>query len=125
MTWVVPKTLHAEVGGDPGPWHRHLKTAWRASITDARDMRLPRNPKATYLADPHSSDEHAKIIAYWAPIFQLLVFGLGWPRPDVGLARWRERGYNQEDPILRTVLRWWGKEGVVDLIAWAQSRGGL
>lgn len=125
MAWNMPAAIHAELRGDGGPWERHLKAAWRASITEARDVPLPRDPSQGYATNPQSPDWHAKVIAYWAPMLQLLVFGLGWPRPDIGLARWRERGYPDQHPILRTVLRWWGKDGVEDFLAWAQARDGF
>jgi hypothetical protein len=125
MTWNVPAALHAEIGGDPGPWHRHVKSAWQASITKTSGVRLPRDPGLEYINNPTSGSTHAKVISYWSPLLQLLVFGLGWARPDAGLLRWREMGYPQSDPILRTVLRWWGTEGVLDFLGWAQARNGF
>lgn len=47
------------------------------------------------------------------------MFGLGWTRPDIGLARWREMEYPHKEPILDLVLQWWGPERVEDYLAWA------
>ena len=55
---------------------------------------------------------------WWAPLLQLLLFGLGWVRPDLGLARWLDGGQPDDDPVLRTVKRWWGPY-VADLLTWA------
>ena len=81
--------------GDQGPWVRHI---------DA---------------------DHDERIAYWAPLLQLLVYGLGWTRPDIGLATWLSKGCPVVDPVLRVVNDWWGQDGVIDVIAWAGVKGGV
>ncbi|MDH2415809.1 hypothetical protein [Nocardioides sp. CER19] len=112
MGWEVSPPLAAELG-DNGPWVWHLKDAWHACTTDAREVHRPRKPALGV------ADWHGRFIAYWTPMFQPLLFGLGWTRPDVGLARWRDMGYPALDPILNAALRWWGKSGIEDLLAWA------
>jgi hypothetical protein len=57
-------------------------------------------------------------LAYWGPLLQLLVFGLGWRRPDLGLERWHDLGQPTDDPILAVVNRWWGRH-MPDVLAWA------
>jgi hypothetical protein len=112
MRWNVSPALAGEVGED-GPWAWYLKDAWQACATDSPEIHTHRQPKVGV------DDWHAKAIAYWAPMFHPLIFGLGWSRPDIGLLRWRDMGYPAVDPILGAVLRWWGKDRVEDLLAWA------
>ena len=107
----------AAVMGDQGPWIRHVAAAWQAAATDAADRPTPVRPGLDAELDER--------IAYWAPLLHLLVFGLGWTRPDLGLAQWLERRRPLDEPILRVVDRWWGQEGVLDFLAWAASNGGV
>ena len=106
-----------KVMGDQGPWIRYVATAWQAAATEAPDVPVPTRP-----ARDAEHDEH---IAYWAPLLHLLVYGLGWPRPDLGLANWRDRRWPLENPILRVVHRWWGEDGVLDFLAWLAMNGGI
>jgi hypothetical protein len=111
--------------GDEGPWIRHLQLAWHAANLPAGvAIPLPPDPteamtryKATGAGDLDRL--HADVLAYWTPLLHLLCFGLGWSRPDLGLARWVERGAPTDDPILCLVARWWGPERVNDFLAWA------
>lgn len=113
--------------GDQGPWVRHLALAWQAANMPAGlNIPLPPDPTAAYarLDLPGSSEwsrSHEDVIAYWAPLLHLLSFGLGWARPDLGLARWLEEGAPTADPVLRVVHRWWGPERVTDFLAWAAT----
>ncbi|KQP66922.1 hypothetical protein ASF47_04235 [Nocardioides sp. Leaf285] len=62
-------------------------------------------------------------MAYWAPLLHLLHFGLGWTRPDRGLAAWIALGCPTDDPVLAVVSRWWPRERLEDFLAYAgQSR---
>ena len=65
---------------------------------------------------------HAYRIAWWAPLLHLLLYGLGWPRPDQGLQRWDRLGRPNSDPILTTVERWWGSE-LEGFLAWCAVSG--
>ncbi|MFD1535295.1 hypothetical protein [Pseudonocardia aurantiaca] len=51
-------------------------------------------------------------------MLQVLLFGCGWPRPDLGLARWLDAGRPSTDARLALVDRWWGAD-VVELVAWS------
>lgn len=116
-----PAALFDELG-TYAPYTLHLKRAWRASVTEAGDVPLPRRPKPALEPWPFKPTHAAwKSFAWWETPIQLLVFGLGWCSPDVGLWRWRRMGYPTHDPILRTALAWWGPDGVVDVLAWAQE----
>lgn len=122
MGWLIDKALHEQIGGDPGPWHRYVKTLWQAASDPAK--RLPSVSRGRYsTADKHHDEAaHAQNIAYYAPVFQLLHFGLGWTDVAAGLARWRAQGYPPFDPVLGVVHRWWGEDGVLDVLAWAAWR---
>lgn len=103
--------------GDQGPWIRHVAQAWQAAATDAPDTPIPSRPAPEAQHDAH--------IAYWTPVLHLLIFGLGWTRPDLGLAAWRARRWPLDDPILRVVHRWWGEDGVLDILAWFAMNEGI
>lgn len=103
--------------GDQGPWIRHLGAAWQAAAVETPDVDTPSSPAITT-----SLDER---IAYWAPVLHLLIFGLGWQRPDLGLQSWRRNGWPLENQVLRVVHRWWGEDRVLDLLAWMAMNGGL
>lgn len=112
MRWSVSPSLAGEMADD-GPWVWYLKDAWHACATDSVEVHTHRQPKIG------GEDWHAKFIAYWTPMFHPLIFGLGWSRPDIGLLRWRDMGYPALDPILGATLRWWSKERIEDVLAWA------
>lgn len=128
-TWTdwTSSTQARQVFGDQGPWVRHLALAWHAAnVPPGLDVPLPLDPtteiarcKADGIGDLDRL--HGDLIAYWAPLLHLLCFGLGWSRADLGLARWLERGAPTEDPLLRVVDRWWGRERVLDFVAWAAT----
>lgn len=104
-----------------GPWVRHLDMAWRAAadIDGAHLLPDPPGRKPVGYDGPYSPWKDATI-AWWAPLFHLVFFGLGWPRPDAGLARWFAAGRPTDDPILRVIDRWYG-DAVQDFIAWAST----
>jgi hypothetical protein len=100
--------------GDVGPWVWWLPLAGR-SIADRDDGRS--FPPAPPLRDADFNDAHAYRIAWWSPLLHLLMFGAGWPRPDIGLQRWIRLGRPVDDPLLATVERWWGSE-LDDFLVW-------
>lgn len=103
--------------GDAGPWIWYLPLAWQAAAARTSATPIPSRPL------PGAA--HEDVIAFWGPLLHLLIYGLGWRRPDAGLATWRAHGWPVDDPILRTVERWWGHDGVLDVLAWAAVRGSL
>lgn len=112
MRWDRSTKLAAELG-ESGPWVWYLKDAWHACASDAPEAHLHQRPSVG------TNDWRAKAIAFWTPMFHPLVFGLGWTRPDLGLARWRDVGFAPLDPVLVAALRWWRKDGIESLLAWA------
>lgn len=109
---------------DSGPWVWWLPLAWRAATDPLGAHPLPPPPGPLRWEDKDGPHSHAYTIAWWAPLLHLLFFGLGWVQPDLGLARWLDGGQSDDDPVLRTVKRWWGPY-VADLLAWAGGPGKL
>jgi hypothetical protein len=110
----------AAVMGDEGPWIRNLALAWQLTTSGAPHLHPPPDPTGEFLRS--GFDRHAELIAFWAPLAHLLIFGLGWRRPDYGLARWRDLGFSRKDPILDVVFAWWGPERIADYLAWAAAK---
>lgn len=115
--------------GESGAWSRWLPRAWTA-VADHHGAHPP-PPLPTRMGgrrnaeerDPRTSQAggtHEDLLAYWVPLLHLLVFGLGWVRPDLGLERWIQQGRPTQDPVLAVVERWWGPH-VEDLLAWASD----
>lgn len=69
-------------------------------------MTVPTDPTRDFRID--SSGYHGQWLAFWAPLFQLTHFGLGWTRTDVGLSQWMALGRPTDDPVLALIERWWG-----------------
>ncbi len=90
--------------GDCGPWVDHLSAVWQA-CSGAHLAFEP--PFATSLQG--SALGRGEVGAsVWSPLMHLLMFGLGWSRPDRGLARWDRAGRSVDDPVLAVVRGWWG-----------------
>jgi hypothetical protein len=108
---------HSDIAsGDQGPWGAWIPRAWHAVADPAGRHLAP--PEPVLMTDPDAGLDlyHAELIAYWGPLLHLLVFGLGWGRPDLGLERWQKRGRPVDDPVLAVVNRWWGRY-VPDILA--------
>lgn len=110
--------------GDTGPWVRHVARAWQAVASHQLDLTPPKDPTAAFVraregATPDLSERRDELIAYWSPLLHLLCFGLGWTRPDRGLARWMELGSPIDDAVLAVVHRWWPHERLTEFLAFA------
>lgn len=99
--------------GDNDPWNRHLATAWRACAEPGLGD-YPHCPRQRVHGDGSSFEAH---IAFFAPLLHLLMYGIGWSRPALGLARWIEQDRPTDEPVLAVVDRWWGRE-VDSFVAW-------
>ncbi len=98
---------------------RWLPQAWAAGAKG-----IPPAPANRVPATGQREQAAEEMLAFWAPLFHLLTWGLGWIRPDIGLAEWRRRG-SASDPLLDLVARWWTPEELNDFLAWAQASGAL
>lgn len=111
MNWDLEPRAEAVLGNE-GPWGRHLALAWRACAEPALAGALPPEP-----TPDRPGEMSGDLVAYWGPLLHLLIFGLGWQRPDLGLARWTQMGRPTDDPVLNIVNRWYGKK-IDDFLAW-------
>lgn len=60
-------------------------------------------------------------VAYWSALLHLLVYGLGWVRPDRGM-RWYDNGKPTADRMLRFAADVWDADGQLDwFVAWLWS----
>jgi hypothetical protein len=117
--WDWGYSEYSEVAvADSGPWVWWLPVAWRAVADPLGAHPLPPPPGPLDWEAKGGPRSHSYTLAWWAPLLHLLFFGLGWVRPDLGLARWLDCGQPDDDPVLRTVKRWWGPH-VTDLLTWA------
>ena len=65
-------------------------------------------------------------VAYWSALLHLLVYGLGWVRPDRGMKWWYDSGKPTVDRTLRFVTRVWEADGQLDwFAAWLWSTPSL
>jgi hypothetical protein len=93
-------------GGHPDPrWHSLTPLGWHA------------------LADPSAGvlwpDDTSDVVPWWpfATALELLVYGTGWPRLDVGALAWRAQGYRPLSPTLQVVAEILG-DRLDELTAW-------
>jgi hypothetical protein len=86
------------------PWvHRALASP----LTREPILEAP-NPGADISRGPH---------AYWSSLLHLLVYGLGWVRPDRGLRWWYDSGKPVADRTLQLISQIWGADGQLDWFA--------
>lgn len=96
-----------------GQWQRFVPHAWQLLADPKRDGPVPTRPVV------RGNGAENEGIAWWAPLLELTIYGLGWPRPDRGLARWWEMGRPTDDPVLALIDRWWG-DAVEEAISWGE-----
>lgn len=72
-------------------------------------------------APPRPGDHHSTSTGYWSALLHVLIYSLGWARPDFGLRWWYENGKPVDDPRLR-LLAAYDADGMLDLfIAWTTT----
>ena len=88
---------------------RYLPLAWQMAADPDGKHAPPPPPRPPY--------HHGGLIAWWSPLAQLVMYGLGWAYPVRGLARWDQTGRPTDEPVLAAVQRWWGSH-LDDYLAW-------
>ena len=111
--WTISEDERAHsvlASGEDSPWARWIPLAWQ-SLADPTGLHTPPAIPAIMRdgRDDLENGRHAELLAWWTPLFHLTMYGLGWTRPDIGLARWDNLGRPTDDPILRLIDRWWGR----------------
>lgn len=72
-------------------------------------------------APPQPGDRHAAAAGYWSALLHVLIYSLGWARPDLGLRWWVDGGKPADDPRLR-LLAIYDADGMLDLFsAWTST----
>lgn len=115
QAWDDQSASAAARGNDDGPWSHWLPYAWQV-VADADGS----HPVPTWAAHEFSADPPT--LAYWGPLLHLCMFGLGWPQPIQGLARWLEGGRDNSDARLDLINRWWG-DHIEDFVTWGVNQG--
>jgi len=85
--------------GDQVEWGRWLPTVWRAVGDPSSPLTIACRPPAR-LPD---------VAAWWTPALHLMIYGLGWPSPALGLQRWECEGRPLKDPKLRVLEAIYGR----------------
>jgi hypothetical protein len=76
------------------------------------------------LAKPRDDLPHEASLGYWAPLHHLLLYRLGWSRPDHGLRWWYDSGKPTTDPTLALLAEVWDRDRTLDrYLAWSLTRG--
>ena len=83
------------------------------------DRSLLRPPAVPTLSRADTLASHSAALPYWTPLTHLLLFGFGWSRPDLGLARWFEAGLPDQSLPFRLVKDVWVRDGQIEAyLAW-------
>lgn len=96
--------------GDQLEWGCAIHAAYKALAAPASGQSFP--------TPPEPGDDVFKASAYWEPLLQLLVYRLGWSRPDLGMRHWFAEGKPTEDPTLALVSALWDADGQLDWFAY-------
>lgn len=99
---------------DEGAWTRWIADAYRFLAAPTLPQRFP--------MAPGSADDVFAAAAYWDPLVHLLLYRLGWARPDLGMEWWHRAGKPTDDPTLALVAAIWDADGYLDwFVAWVAS----
>ena len=73
---------------------------------------------------PGRQASHERRIEAWGPLLPLFHFHLGWPRVDLGLARWAAAAFDSlDDSTLSLITRQWGP-GLPTFVLWSAEKSG-
>ena len=103
-----PLSLYSTAVADDDAWSAHLAKAWIAVVDVEGHHEPPPQPTRVIKRGHVSKPPIMEISAYWAPLFHLLGFGLGWNSMSRGLHRWHLLGRPRDGGVLDVVDRWWG-----------------
>lgn len=102
----------APVLGGTQPWFWGMPGVHQTLASPLSNAAVPEPP---YGPD---SPHHATL-GYWTPLHNLLLYRLGWSRPDRGLRWWYDAGKPVDDPTLAFIAAVWDRDGRLDgYLAW-------
>src|SRR5437588_10535995 len=82
-----------------------------------RALASPSSQEGVLAAPTRGRDGVETALAYWTALLHLLIYGLGWARPDRGLKWWYEAGKPVEEPELGFISEVWDADGQLDWFA--------
>lgn len=85
--------------GEQLEWGRWLPTIWRTVEDESSPVAVPVRPP------PDLNDS----CAWWTPCLHLMLYGLGWPSPALGIQNWLTAGRPLQDARLRTIEAIYGR----------------
>lgn len=87
-----------------------------------RALASPRTYEPLLRAPRHGDDMGYGPVAYWSALLHLLIYTLGWVRPDRGMRWWHESGKPLTDENLKFISEIWDADGQLDwFIAWLRT----
>ena len=103
------RRFSARAAGEEDDWAFWIPRAWHA-VADQDGSHPPPERPIAMGGSGHGRvlDESGGLVAWWGPFTHLVICGLGWPNPTLGIARWQKMNSPTADPILAVIERWWG-----------------
>ena len=100
-----------DLGGQPG-WSWGIPGVYQALASPRSYCAVP--------AKPEGDSPHESSLGYWTPLHHLLIYRLGWSRPDEGLRWWYDNGKPTDDPTLAFISEVWDRDGTLNqYLAWS------
>jgi hypothetical protein len=100
--------------GEQMEWGFAIPSIYRVLASPSSGQTLPRTPER---GDPQWFS-----CGHWTALLHMLIYSLGWVRPDLGLLWWFENGKPTDDPRLRLLGEVFDSDGQLDwFAAWLWS----
>ncbi|WP_232819192.1 hypothetical protein [Homoserinimonas sp. OAct 916] len=97
--------LERALGGQP-EWFWSIPGVFRALASPRTGEAVPVLPRE--IRDVRDS------LSYWTSLQYLLLYRLGWTRPDRGLRWWYDEEKPVDDPTLKLISKVWDRDGQLD-----------
>jgi hypothetical protein len=95
--------------GEQMEWGFAIPSIYRVLAPPSSGETLPRKPE---LGDPQWFS-----CGYWTALLHVLIYSVGWFRPDLGLSWWYQNGKPTDDPRLRLLGEVFDADGQLDWFA--------
>jgi hypothetical protein len=103
----------ADLGGQSG-WSWGIPGVYQALAAPRSYCAVP--------AKPADDSPHEASLGYWTPLHHLLIYRLGWSRPDEGLRWWYDNGKPTDDPTLAFLSEVWDRDQTLhQYLAWSMK----